>query len=381
MDEKIKKKKHNNFFEIYISKVLKQICENCGITFNAKQQLNSFICIFCKYISNISSDLTIFGKRKTISEREIINTLKIILTGELLKNSLTEGEKSINNFKNSMQKGSRQNKANIIFSPSIVEKFLRNFGNTNLMVTSTAPVFFAAVLEYLCYEILDLSSIYCKDDKRARITIRDMEISVRNDYELNNLFIKLNISFLGGGVIPFIHSSMLKKSSNSRVGKNHKFKSGTVAIRDIKKEQKNDCLILSKSYFEKIVRNIFKEYKTEENFKIKKDVFIILQHFMEQYIVKLFYNSNFLTIHSGRVKLISSDIAMVSYLCENSKNPYNSENRDNSLLSIYDNNNSNVEDERMDHESENTLDEISIIVTDDATEIYDTTETDETSSE
>jgi histone H3/H4 len=379
MDEKIKKKKHINFFEVYISKVLKQICENCGITFNAKQQLNSFICIFCKYISNISTELTIFGKRKTISEKEITNALKIILTGELLKNSLSEGDKSVDNFKNTLEKGSRQNKANIIFPPSIAEKFLRNFGNTKVMVTSTAPIFFAAVLEYLCYEILDLSSIYCKDDKRARITVRDMEISIRNDCELNNLFIKLNISFLGGGVIPFIHSSMLKKSTKSRVGKNHKFKSGTVAIRDIKKEQKNECLILSKSYFEKIVRNIFKEYKTEENFKIKKDVFIILQHFIEQYVVKLFYNSNFLTIHSGRVKLISSDIAMVSYLCDNSKNPYNSENKGNSLLSIYDNNLS-ISDEETLNDSENTIDEISITVTDEATETYDTAETDETTS-
>lgn len=379
MDEKIKKKKHINFFEVYISKVLKQICENCGITFNAKQQLNSFICIFCKYISNISTELTIFGKRKTISEKEIKNALKIILTGELLKNSLSEGDKSVDNFKNTLEKGSRQNKANIIFPPSIVEKFLRNFGNTKVMVTSAAPIFFAAVLEYLCYEILDLSSIYCKDDKRARITVRDMEISIRNDYELNNLFIKLNISFLGGGVIPFIHSSMLKKSTKSRVGKNHKFKSGTVAIRDIKKEQKSECLILSKSYFERIVRNIFKEYKTEENFKIKKDVFIILQHFIEQYIVKLFYNSNFLTIHSGRVKLISSDIAMVSYLCDNSKNPYNSENKDNSLLSIYDTNISTSDEETL-NDSENIIDEISITVTDEATETYDTTETDETTS-
>ena len=128
-------------------------------------------------------------------EKEITNALKIILTGELLKNSLSEGDKSVDNFKNTSEKGSRQNKANIIFPPSIVEKFLRNFGNTKVMVTSAAPIFFAAVLEYLCYEILDLSSIYCKDDKRARITVRDMEISIRNDYELNNLFIKLNISF------------------------------------------------------------------------------------------------------------------------------------------------------------------------------------------
>lgn len=374
MDEKIKKKK-NNFFEVYISKVLKQISEKCGITFNAKQQLNSFICIFCKYISNLALELTIFGKRKTISEKEIINALKISLSGELLKNSLIEGEKSILNFNNTDKKGSRQNKADIIFPPCITEKFLRNFGISKIMVTSSAPIFFAAVIEYLCYEILDLSSINCKDDKRSRITIRDMEISVKNDCEINILFTKLNSSFLGGGVTPFIHSAVLKKKGNhskSRISKNHRFKSGTVAIRDIKKYQKSDCLILSKSYFEKIVRKIFKENKLNEDFKIKKDVFIILQHFIEQYIVKLFYNSNFLTIHSGRIKLISSDIAMVSYLCDNSKNPYTSETKDNSLLSLYDTNLLNEVENMEDEISDNTFEEISIVMTDDTVETDDT---------
>lgn len=69
-----------------------------------------------------------------------------------------------------------------------------------------------------------------------------------------------------------------------------------------------------------------------ENVKISKDVFIILQHFIEQYIVKLFYNANFLAIHSGRVKLISTDIAFISYLFNDSKNPYNNVINDNLIL-------------------------------------------------
>ena len=223
------------------------------------------------------------------------------------------------------------------------------------MVTSLAPIFFAAVTEYICYEMLDLSSIYCKDNKRSRITIRDLEISVRNDSEINNLFTILNSSFLGGGVIPFIHSSITKKKTHKKTQNiKNRFRPGTVAIRDIKKQQKSDSLILSKSYFEKVVRKIFNENKLDEDFKIKKDVFIILQHFIEQYMVKLFYNSNFLAIHSGRIKLISLDIAMVSYLCDNFKNPYISEVKDNLILSIREDNTN--ADETI------TMDEISITV-------------------
>ena len=334
-EEKTIRRKKNHYYEIYISKVIKQISENCGITSNAKQQLNSFLCILSKHISLVVTRLTIIGKKKTISEKEILNALSIILNGELLKNSLIEGERAIKNFKNDDKKGSRQNKAGIIFPPSITEKFLRNFGNSKLMVTSSAPVYMAAALEYLTYEILDLSCMYTKDNKRIRITIRDLEIITKNDIEINKLFTKLNISFLGGGVIPFIHNSLLKKKKKKKTlnsNNKHRFRPGTVAIRNIKKYQKeSDTLILAKSSFEKIVRNIFNEIKME-NVKISKDVFIILQHFIEQYIVKLFYNANFLAIHSGRVKLISTDIAFISYLFNDSKNPYNNVINDNLIL-------------------------------------------------
>jgi len=351
MEEKGKKKK-THFFEIYISKVLKQVSEDCCITSNAKQQLNSFLCFLSKYLSKIIIDLTIYGKKKTISDKEIINSLSLTVSGELLKNSIIEGEKAVENFKNNTKKGTRQNKAEIIFPPSIVEKFLRNFGNSKIMVTSSAPIFLSAALEYITYEILDISSIYCTDNKRMRITIRDLEIVVRTDIELNNLFNKINISFLGGGVIPFIHPSLLKKNKKIKTLKNiknqHRFRPGTVAIRDIKKYQKlSDNLILAKSSFEKIIRSIFlQNSENDSNIKISKNVFTIIQYYIEQYIVKLLYNSNFLAIHSNRVKLLPIDIAFISYLNNDTKNPYNSsltsENDTNVFNTINNNTNENI---------------------------------------
>jgi hypothetical protein len=80
-------------------------------------------------------------------------------------------------------------------------------------------------------------------------------------------------------------------------------------------------------------------------------VFIILQYYIEQFIVKLLYNSNFLAIHAGRVKLSSIDIAFMSYLVNNSKNPYNSNLRDISdVLSI-----DYQEDEEDDETKENII--------------------------
>jgi histone H2A len=337
-------KKKNHYFETFISKVLKQVSDNAGITSNAKQQLNSFLCTLAKHISRIAKELTIHGKKKTISDKEISNSIKIVLSGGLLDNSILEGEKSVNIFNSSGDKGSRQNKAGIIFPPSITEKFLRNFGYSKIMITNSSSVYLSAVLEYLTYEILDLSLNYCKENKRSRITIRDIEVTIRNDEEFSKIFRKINYVFLGGGVIPFIHPSLLVKRKNKltvKTNKKYKFRPGTIAIKDIRKFQKlSDILLFPKSSFEKFVRQLFKENNTANNMadkiKISKEVFIILQYYVEQFIIKILYNSNFLAIHSGRIKIISTDIAFVSYLLNETKNPYNSEinNQDSDVLSI-----------------------------------------------
>ena len=84
------------------------------------------------------------------------------------------------------------------------------------MVTHKAPVFFAAVLEYIVVEILLLAYQSANNNKRIRITIRDLELSISQDGELKQLFNKLNISFLGGGVVPFIHDTLTVKKPKKK---------------------------------------------------------------------------------------------------------------------------------------------------------------------
>ena len=334
----VTKKKKTRVFETYISKVLKQVSPNNGITSNSKQQLNSVLCIISRLIVNKIAYLTEIAKKRTISEKEVKNALLIVLPTQLAKNAVTEGLKAINTFENENNiKGiSRQEKAGIIFPPAQLEKFLRNFSYSKFMVTSNAPVFLAGAIEYLTSEIIKNAANFANDNKRVRITIRDLEVGVRTDDEMNILFTSNRITFLGGGVIPYIHPSLLIKKNRKKLAKKvqvndvdkkkHRFRPGTVALREIRRFQKmSNCLTFAKFPFEKFVRNIVSiHHKGEKdiNMKISKDVFIVLQYFIEQQLIVLLQNANFAAIHAGRVKLMPIDIELVYAIATNTLNPY-----------------------------------------------------------
>lgn len=317
-DDQIKKRKRTRYFEAFISKCLKNISNEYGITANAKQQLNSSFCILAKEISNKSIHLTNISKKKTISEKEISNSVKLLLMPEHYNMIHEKCMSNIEKFEKEESKHcSRQDKAGILFPPSICEKFLRNFGMSKVMITKNTPIYLASVLEYISIKILEGAINVTKENNRIRITVRDLELTVRNDIYLDYLFKKCNLFFIGGGVIPNIHESLLTKKprKKKKIKENvscdnkkvHRFRPGTVSLREIKKFQKtSNHLTFAKFPFERYIRNIVNNLNN--GMKISKDVFTLLQYYVEQFVVDFLRDANLAAIHSGRVKLMQSDI-------------------------------------------------------------------------
>ena len=109
------------------------------------------------------------------------------------------------------QKQSRTTRAGLQFPVGRIHRHLRR-GNYAQRIGTGAPVYLAAVMEYLTAEILELAGNAARDNKKARIIPRHLQLAIRNDEELNRLLSGVTIS--QGGVIPFINSVLLPKKSS-----------------------------------------------------------------------------------------------------------------------------------------------------------------------
>jgi len=103
---------------------------------------------------------------------------------------------------------SRSSRAGLQFPVGRVHRFLRK-GNYADRVGGGAPVYLAAVMEYLTAEILELAGNAARDNKKSRINPRHLQLAVRNDEELNRLLSGVTIA--QGGVLPNIQAVLLPK--------------------------------------------------------------------------------------------------------------------------------------------------------------------------
>jgi len=103
-------------------------------------------------------------------------------------------------------------KAGLQFPVGRISRFLKK-GKFATRVGGGAPVYLAAILEYLTAEILELAGNAARDNKKSRIIPRHIQLAVRNDEELNKLFGGVTVA--QGGVLPNIHSVLIPKVTKS----------------------------------------------------------------------------------------------------------------------------------------------------------------------
>ena len=88
----------------------------------------------------------------------------------------------------------------------------------------------------------------------------------------------------------------------------HRYRPGTVALREIRKYQKSTDLLIRKLPFQRLVREIAQDYNTDLRFQAS--AILAMQEAAEAYLVGLFEDTNLCAIHAKRVTIMPKDIQL-----------------------------------------------------------------------
>lgn len=90
--------------------------------------------------------------------------------------------------------------------------------------------------------------------------------------------------------------------------KPHRYRPGTVALREIRKYQKSTDLLIRKLPFQRLVREIASNYKNDLRFQ--SNAILALQEASEAFLISLFEDTNLCAIHAKRVTIMPKDIQL-----------------------------------------------------------------------
>ena len=92
------------------------------------------------------------------------------------------------------------------------------------------------------------------------------------------------------------------------IKKPHRYRSGTIALREIQCYQKGTELLIRKLPFQWLVREIAQDFKTDLRFAHK--TIMVLHEASEAYLVSLFEDTNLFAIHTKRVTIMPKDMQL-----------------------------------------------------------------------
>jgi histone H3 len=103
-----------------------------------------------------------------------------------------------------------------------------------------------------------------------------------------------------------------KKTTTSGVKKAHKWRPGTVALREIRKYQKSTELLLRKAPFQRLVRELATAHK--DGLRFQSSAVQAIQESTESYIISLLSDTNLCAIHGRRVTIMAKDVHLARRL-------------------------------------------------------------------
>ena len=115
----------------------------------------------------------------------------------------------------------------------------------------------------------------------------------------------------GDGIIKELAKNPISSAAGNTIvkgglKKTHRYRPGTVALREIRRYQKSTELLIRKLPFQRLVREIAQEYRSELRFQ--SSAIEALQEGAEAYLTGLFEDTNLIAIHAKRCTIFPKDM-------------------------------------------------------------------------
>lgn len=252
--------------------------------------------------------LRIGTKESTINSHDIQTAVRSLLPGKLAKHAVSEGTKAVTKFvtsfptsKEDIKKGEKKrtmaSRSGLQFPPARAKNLLKEVsGGKN--ISKTAPVYLAAVMEYIAAEILELSGNAARDNKRSQLTVRHFHMAINGDEELPLLFSRL----LGDGWTAFgndsFHVPPLSTTKQKREVKR---------LRGEIKSDQPSALLGAHDPFEHVVRTIVRQLSSpqrEGSIRLGTGVARYIQSIVEDIAVRLLGKAYKVAVEVGKRKTL-----------------------------------------------------------------------------
>ena len=190
-----KKKPNTTHFNIYIREINKQIYPDLQLQPEIIEILDNIINVIGKKIVENSVLIMKTNKKETMSLKFLKLGTELSISGEIQKHATFQALKATSKAltKNATtdphkKRETLTKKTGLVFPPARVERVIMRKVSCVKRIPEGAPVYLAAVLEYICADLLDYAGRITIDKyKASRITVPHLSLAVENDSELKKL--------------------------------------------------------------------------------------------------------------------------------------------------------------------------------------------------
>ncbi|XP_054613690.1 uncharacterized protein LOC129170309 [Dunckerocampus dactyliophorus] len=314
---KKRKKGRKESYAIYVYKVLKQVHPDTGISSKAMSIMNSFVNDIFERIASEASRLAHYNKRSTITSREIQTAVRLLLPEVAPAPATTQAKAAKKKPAKPRTPG-----------PSVSELIVKAVAASK----ERKGVSLAALKNSLAASGYDVD----KNKSRVKLAVKGLVSKgtlvqtrgtgckegnnpqeackeVRQEPQEESMArTKQTARKSTGGKAPRkqLATKAARKSAPATGGvkKPHRYRPGTVALREIRRYQKSTELLIRKLPFQRLVREIAQDFKTDLRFQ--SSAVMALQESSEAYLVGLFEDTNLCAIHAKRVTIMPKDIQL-----------------------------------------------------------------------